>query len=67
LNITDSHHRHGNHPTIVANIPWNDQVQFILDEIEDLTKTGNWTWGDIALVYAQSKAFPFDRFNKAWE
>lgn len=44
--------RHGDQPTILADIPPADQSTFLLDQIEHFVRSGRFSWSDIAVLYA---------------
>ncbi len=59
--------RHGDQPTIIADIPAADQSTFLCDHIERFVSSGRFIWPDIAVLYAGSGCGdPVKRFAQAF-
>ena len=44
--------RHGDFPTIIPGMRPEDQIKFILDEVDRFISQGKCSWGDIGVIYA---------------
>src|SRR6266700_901539 len=51
--------RHGELPTVVENILPDNQIEFVLDEVQQYVKSGKCSWCDIAVLYASPPSSSF--------
>jgi hypothetical protein len=51
--------RHGERPTVVENISPDNQIEFILDEVQEYVTLGKCSWCDIAILYASPPSSGF--------